>query len=123
MTKQHAGKLSAGIIVLAFAGLLAGAGCSTTDGVKTADPQKAVAAVEVALTAADKTATHYITLPLCGPTHAKPVCSEAAVSAKIKANEQKAYDAVKAARDNPALIDAAQAAVDSLVQSTPKTGE
>jgi hypothetical protein len=81
-----------------------------------------VYAVAVALTAADNVALQYVTLPLCGPTHPKPVCSEAAVSAQIKVKAQQAHDAVKAAEANTALIDAARAAINDLIKVTPKVG-
>lgn len=83
----------------------------------------AVYAVAVALTAADNVAIRYVTMPLCGPTHPKPLCSEAAVTAKIKTNAQMAHDAVKAAEAKTGTVDAAQAAVDVLVKSTPSVGE
>ena len=81
-----------------------------------------VYALAVALTAADNVAFQYVTLPLCGPTHPKPVCSEAAVSAQIKSAAQTAHDAVKAAEANTALIDAARAAINELIKVTPKVG-
>lgn len=91
-----------------------------------------VYAAAVALTAADNVALQYVTLPLCGPTHPKPVCSEAAVSTQIKSAAQKAHDAVKAAEAaeaNKASIDAisaatnaARAAINELIKVTPKVG-
>jgi hypothetical protein len=81
-----------------------------------------VYAVAVALTAADNTALRYVTLPLCGAAHPKPMCSEADVTAKIKTAAQAAHDAVKAAETNPGALGAAEAAVQALVSVTPKTG-
>lgn len=85
----------------------------TTTGVYTA---------AVALTAADRAAIQYVTLPLCGPTHPKPLCSEPAVSAEIKRAAQVAHDAVKKAEmagDNASLA-AANAAIVALAEVTPK---
>jgi hypothetical protein len=68
---------AAGIIAgLAVIGL---AGCATPGGTQTT-----VYADATALTAADDAAIQYVTLPLCGPTHPAPLCSEAAISAQIK---------------------------------------
>ena len=56
-------------------------GCGSTEKVNT---EKGVYSAAVALTAADQVAIQYVVLPLCGPTHPKPLCSEAAVSAQIR---------------------------------------
>lgn len=117
---SHSGKIAGAILIATLAGLIAG-GC--TPGSKPPPAENAVYAVAVALTSADTIALRYVTLPLCGSTHPKPLCSEAAVTAKIKANAQVAHDAVVAAEANPGALPAAQAAVDVLVKSTPKTGE
>lgn len=75
----------------------------------------------IALTAADQVALQYVTLPLCGPAHPAPACSQPAITARIKASAQAAHDAVKAAEksgDNASLA-AANAAVAALVAITP----
>ncbi len=117
MTNRHTGKVFAFVLIAALAGWVVG--CTNTG---VSNPQNDVYAVAVALTTADNIAIRYVTLPLCGPTHAKPLCSEAAVSAKIKAAAQRAHDAVKAAEANPGLLSAAQTAVDDLAKTTPQTG-
>jgi hypothetical protein len=81
-----------------------------------------IAMMEQSLTAAEKAATIYIKLPLCSTTAQRP-CSDAAVSAKIKAADQAAYDAVKAARassDNAKLA-AAAAALAALIDLIPSS--
>lgn len=122
MISRHTGKIFGAILITALAGQLLITGCTNAGGKTAADPQKAIYAVAVALTAADTVALHYVTLPLCGPTHAKPMCSEASVSKQIKANAQAAHDAVVAAEIGKGTLDAAQAAVDALVKSTPQIG-
>lgn len=119
MTNRHTGKIAATILFAALAGL-AVSGCTSAGGATNA--QNDVYAAAVALTAADNVALQYVTLPLCGPTHAKPLCSEAAVSAKIKAAAQTAHDAVKAAEKsgNAGSLAAARAAIAALINVTPK---
>lgn len=92
---------------LAIAGCLAfflqGGSCATSS------PVQAIAASEVALTAADQLALQYVTLPLCksgGPA----LCSQASISAQIKAQAQNAYNAIQAAKQNPTSASAAAAA-------------
>ena len=93
--------------------------------------QTDVYAAATALAAADTLAIQYVTLPLCGPTHAKPLCSEASVSAQIKQAAQAAHDAVKAAEKTAAdpnappgamtaALAAANAAIAALMSLTPK---
>ncbi len=110
-----------GAIVGAAALVLMLSGCGTSN----TSTEKGVYSAAIALTAADQAALQYVVLPLCGPTHPKPVCSEAAVSAKIKSAAQSAHDAVKAAEAAPpgdtAALSAANAAIAALVALTPKT--
>jgi hypothetical protein len=80
------------------------AACSSTQ-----SPSTAIAASEVALTAADQLAIQYVTLPLCGPTAPK-LCSSASISAQIKTQAQNAYNAIQAAKANPTSAAAAAAA-------------
>lgn len=119
MTNKHTGKIAGAIIFAALGGWVV-SGCTNTGGA--ANSQNDVYAAAVALTAADNVALQYVTMPLCGPTHAKPLCSEAAVSAKIKTAAQTAHDAVKAAEGGQGTLDAARAAVTALINATPKTG-
>jgi hypothetical protein len=90
-------------------------GCAANPTVATS-----VAAVEVALTAADQAALQYVVLPLCTGTNG-PLCSSAAISAKIKADAQTAYNAVMAARNNEssATLAAASAAIAVLTADVP----
>lgn len=101
-------------IALAIAVLLAGCAGQST--------QQTVAQTEVALTAAEKAATLYVTLPLCSATTAK-LCSDAKVSGQIKAADQVAFDAVMAARasGDSAKLAAANAAVAALAALIPVT--
>lgn len=121
---RHPGTIAGSLLCAAtLALMLSGCGTGTTS------TEKGVYSAAIALTAADQIALQYIVLPLCGPTHAKPACSEAAVSAKIKSAAQDAHDAVKAAEksvkdgatDSPAYLAAANAAIAALVALTPKT--
>jgi hypothetical protein len=95
---------------------LALAGCANSGGTQTA-----VAGTEVALTAAEKAATLYVTLPQCGPAHPAPICSDAPVIAKIKAADNVAFDAVMAARagGSDAKVATANAAIAALVELIP----
>lgn len=111
----------AGALLCAATLALVLSGCGSGSG----DTQKGVYSAAVALTAADQAAIQYVVLPLCGPTHPKPACSEAAVTAKIKSAAQSAHDAVKAAEAAPpgdtAALSAANAAIAALVSLTPKS--
>lgn len=88
--------------ILAVALLLAG--CATAGHSSSAD----VAALTVGLTAAERAATAYLTLPTCPGA---PLCSNPGISARIKAADQKAYVAVKAAGALAADVQAAPNAV------------
>ena len=114
----HPGAIFAAGIIAALAGL-ALSGCSSTSSGGT---QTTVYAAATALTAADDAAIQYVTLPLCGPTHPAPLCSDAATTTKIKAYAQQAHDAVKAAEagGDSASLAAANAAISLLVNATPK---
>jgi hypothetical protein len=81
--------------------------------------QTAVARTEVALTAAEKAATLYVTLPQC--PKASPFCSEAAIITQVKAADNVAYSAVMQARSggDDAKVAAANAAIATLVSLIP----
>jgi hypothetical protein len=85
-------------------------------------PSTTIASAEVALTAAEKTATAYVTLPLCpagattGPNG--KVCSQPVLVAKIKAADDVAYDAVLAARDGTGSVQQIIDAVSALSAAT-----
>lgn len=119
----HSNKNWLGIALATATAALVMSGCSPQQGGPAAGTtQKGVLAAAVALTAADNVALQYVILPLCGPTHPKPLCSEAAISAQIKSAAQTAHDAVKGAEmagDN-ASVAAANAAIAALVKITPK---
>lgn len=80
--------------------------------------QTPVAEAEVALTTAERLALHYVTLPACPKA---TLCSDAATVAKIKAADNVAYAAVKAARANntDANVAAANAAIAGLLSIIP----
>lgn len=104
------------ITVVIVVSILA-AGCAAQQG---ASVQTDVAKAEVALTAAERVALHYVTLPPCLKAHA-PLCSDAAVVARIKQADNAAYAAVKAARasNNRSDLTAANAAVAALSALVP----
>ncbi len=72
-----------------------------------------VIAAERTLTLAEQTAKVYTDLPRCGslPAVGKPLCSDAALAAKMADYDNKAYAAVKAAQRNEALIGVALDAI------------
>jgi hypothetical protein len=113
---RHLGTITGGALLLALAALLL-SGCASTG-----TTQTTVYSAANALTAADDVATKYVTLPLCGPTHPAPLCSDAAITAQIKSYAQKAHDAVKAAEaaGDSATLATANAAIAALVSVTPK---
>lgn len=96
-------------------GLLTG-GCSSQQ--VTTKVSNAVVATEVALTAAEQLATLYATRPRC-PLQVPPMCSDPATVARIKALDQIAYGAVKAAESNEALLAGAIQAVNALRAAVP----
>jgi hypothetical protein len=94
--------------------LLLPAACGTTQTAQT------VAASEVALTAAEATAFKYATLPSC-PVTTGTLCSQPAIVAQIKAADNIAYAAVKAAEGGTGDAALAAAAVAALVALVPAT--
>ncbi len=96
--------------------LLGCAGCVQQPGLP-------LAQLELALTASEKAALVYVTLPTC-IVDGQPLCSTAAAVTKIKAADNQAFAAVLAARAAPAdnvKAQAAAAAVAALVASIPVT--
>lgn len=98
-------------------GLLALPACATGP-----DPgqQAKVDAAVLGLSTAERLAAIYTKLPSC--TAPKPVmlCSDPAIKQKIKDADQVAYNAVKAAENNPALLSLALDAVSNLQSVIPK---
>lgn len=84
--------------VLSVALVLWLAGCGTLSGLGSiAGSAKAdVAALEVALSAAETAALAYVSLPPCAPA-APPLCSKAEIVARIGQLDETAYAAVKTA--------------------------
>lgn len=78
-----------------------------------------VAAVEIALTNAEKLALHYTALPRCGAS-APPLCSDPATVQRIKDADNTAYNAVVKARSDEALIGVAFAAVSTFSALIPQ---
>lgn len=101
-------------LVAVMALSLALAACNT-------NPQSDIAAAEVALTEAESIALRYVTQPTCNGMNA-PLCSDPATVEQIKAADNKAYAAVKAARrlasPSPAEVAVATAAVAELTALT-----
>lgn len=77
-----------------------------------------VAAAQIALTNAERVALLYTTLPRC-PVNPPP-CSDPATVQTIKDYDNKAYDLVKAARNNEALIGVAMAAIETFSSIIPR---
>lgn len=95
---------------LILASILAVAGCAT------APSPSATAAVETALTAAEKAATLYAHLPVCP---AAGLCSDPATVVKIKAADNVAYAAAVQMRAGAATPEAVAALVAQLVALVP----
>lgn len=81
--------------------LLTLAACASTE--LTAVTGKSVAAAVVSLTLAERLALVYTKLPRCSAVVTK-ICSTQGTVDKLKELDQKAFDAVVAARKNQALI-------------------
>lgn len=73
----------------------------------------AVIAAERSLSLAEEVAKNYTDLPRCGslPARGRPLCSDAALAAKMAEADRKAYNAVVLARTNEALLGTALDAV------------
>lgn len=74
---------------------------------------KSVVAAEQALTVVERIALAYVSLPRCGRTEAR-LCSDSQVVARIRDLDQRAFDAVMAARRNQGTVEFAWAAVEAL---------
>ncbi len=102
---------------LFLAGLLSGAlltaACSTTVGVSSS-----VDAAVVGLTTAERLALIYTSLPRCP---APAPCSDPATVQKIKDLDLTAYNAVKAAEKNEALLSGALTAISAFQSAVPIT--
>jgi hypothetical protein len=89
--------------------------CAATPGV----PSKVDAAV-VGLTTAESLALVYVKLPRCGTVASMFVCSDLDTMNKLKALDNIAYKAVKAAENNEALLSDALIAVTAFQSAIPK---
>lgn len=76
-----------------------------------------ILAAEVALTAAEKAATIYAELPRCP---AAALCSSQATVNKLKVLDNTAYNAVKSAQANPALVNLAITAITAFKDALPQ---
>jgi hypothetical protein len=81
-----------------------------------------VAGAETALTAVDQAAVLYIRLPLCGAPNSPVLCSNASVSAKIKADAQAAYNVVKQVQAGTQTVQAAFQAIALVTTDIPVSG-
>lgn len=97
------------IAIIGFACCALALAACTTPAVQTD-----AAAAEVALTTAERLALAYTTLPQCGAAGATAICSDPAIKAKIKAADNTAYTAVKAAETGGTTVAAAVAAIAAL---------
>jgi hypothetical protein len=79
--------------------------------------QNDVSAAEIALTAAERVALIYTSLPRCGG--AATICSKQVTVDSIKALDLNAYTAVKAAEQDETLVSAAWIAIASLSGAVP----
>lgn len=77
--------------------VLFAAGCSGCSSVLSSNngTQQTIASLEVGLASAEYAAAAYVKLPVCVGT--TPVCSDPALSAKLKAADNRAYAAIKTA--------------------------
>lgn len=96
----------------ALAVLLMLGGCAGTN----LDPTSKVYAAVAALTAAERAALIYTTLPRCPRP---PPCSDPATVQRIKDADTMAYNAVKLAERNEAMLGAALTAISGLQAVTP----
>ena len=103
--------------IIATVGVVLLAGCAAQQPATTG-LSNGVAAAEIALTSAEKTALIYTKLPRCP---AASLCSTQAAVDKIKAADNTAFIAVQAARTNEALLGAALTAIQTLTASIPAT--
>jgi hypothetical protein len=94
---------------------LALVGCAAAPAV-----QNDVAAAEVTLTAAERLALIYTTLPPCGG--AARICSDQATKQHLKDLDNQAFMAVKAARQNSALLSAALSSIAAFRNAIPMGG-
>lgn len=94
--------------------LLLMAACATAPATTTVN--NSVAAAVIALTSAEKAALIYTSLPAC-PT--APVCADSVLKAKIKAADNTAYTAVKAAESDASMLAVALTAVQTLSNLIP----
>lgn len=94
-------------LALCAALLLAGCGVS----------QESIYAAKTALTAAEHAATNYITLPLC--PQPSGICSEKAISDKIKAADQVAYGAVQSLSSGKISLTQATDAINGVIALVP----
>lgn len=93
------------------------AGCASPGAQNTVNND--VLAAEQSLTAIERTALIYTTLPRCGGV--ARVCSDPATVQKIKDLDNQAYMAVKAARQNAGLLSVALAAIGAFQKAVPLT--
>lgn len=109
------------ITALTAIALSALAGCSSQQAVTATGDQtiRTVAGAEIALTAAEREALIYTSLPPCTAPQTNPVCADPAIKARIKAADNTAYNAVMAARQNAGTIAAAVSAIEALQSLIP----
>jgi hypothetical protein len=109
----HITLVGTGLAALAMLGSFLLAGCIS------ASPAD-VAAMENGLTAAEKVATAYTSLPVCNTPAVHP-CADPVLKAKIKADDVIAYNAVMSLRANGGSVNltAAQTAVAVLLADVP----
>lgn len=93
-------------------------GCSTIESLYT-DVPKGIAEAQATLAAAEHTALIYASLPICGKTSAI-LCRDPSLTAKIKAADELAFDAVEAAykAETQNALDAAITALGLLTSIT-----
>ena len=96
--------------------------CAALPAVGPVLPPIQVAQTEIALTAAEKLALNYVTLPQC-KTGGSPICSQAAAVAAVKDYDNKAYAAMKLARASGSTgdVQAAFDAIAALAKAVPST--
>lgn len=104
--------------------LVALSGCDTVSALMHPVSPAEVAAVELALTTAEKLAVNYTQLPACGSATATKVCADPTLKAKIKTDDNAAYAAVQTLKSSsasgaPAALTAAQTAIQAFQSDVP----
>ena len=103
------------VIIVGFFAALTLSACASQQAATIAT--NSVAGAEIALTAAEKAALVYTSLPRCPSSSL--LCSDSALVSKIKSADNVAYETVTAARSNSALVAVALTSIQTLTNLIP----